>query len=135
MKTTSTTHLTAEVEWTGERFRLCDPMVYHAQERKLQPGEGEVFVMTLMRPEDAATAGQYRYLFGQVIKPLSAYTGYPQAWWHELLKTLFYPKDGSKRTSLTQLSHAELAEFISTSEEFARVEFFQAFDDAEELAA
>lgn len=132
----SAAHVTGVVVWRDGRFHLEDPFVFNAGVlRKLKPGEGQSFVMTVMPEEDAIRHGQYKHLFGHVIEPLSEYTGYSKPWWHEVLKALFYPKDGTKRTSLVQLSEREFADYISTCEEFARVEFWEAFDDAEELAA
>jgi hypothetical protein len=127
------THVSAPAVYRDGKLHLMDPVVFNAGLKRLKPGEGETFVITVTPEADAIWLGQYRYFFAAIVTPLSEYTGYPKAWVHEFLKALFYPKDG--RTSLTQLSRQEFADYISTCEEFARVEFWDAFDDAEQLAA
>jgi hypothetical protein len=54
------------------------------------------------------------FYFAAVVTPMSEFTGYTKASWHRALKRVFMPDDG--RTSIMQLSHQELKDFIEQAE-------------------
>jgi hypothetical protein len=118
-------HVSASAVWNAdlERLHLLDQQVTNrAVLRKFKPGAGEVFVVLVMRPEDAAVWGQFKHLYGHLYTPVASSTGETVPEVHLRMKATpgFLPDDG--RTSLTELSRAELQHYIEAVEQSIREE-------------
>lgn len=103
-----------------EKVVVVDPVVFHAQLRRMGFGEGEALVIRVEREEDAAKHGHYKHLFGHLLKPTSEFTGYTQTELKADMKARFLP-DGM--TSLTQMNAEQFREFNQTVEQCIREEY------------
>lgn len=118
----STTHVTANATWTGEKLELDDVDRYRRDLRSLKLGVGEVVVVRVERIEDAYTYGQLKHYYGHLIAPVVEYTGDPD--WHRMLKAMFL-QDG--KTSLTQCDRDELDHYIKAVEGYLNDRIPEAF--------
>lgn len=114
-------HVSASAVWDGEqqRLHLADQAITNAAvRRKFKPGDGESFVVLVMRPEDSITWGDFKHLYGHLYAPVSRRTGETVAEVHVRMKAAFMPDDG--RTSITELSRAEMKAFTESVEQDIR---------------
>jgi hypothetical protein len=92
-------------------------------------GDGVPLRLTIEPEPLAVSRGQRAYYFGAIVKPLVEYTGYPGEKWHKAFKKVLMPDDG--RTSITQLTHDEMAEFMAVAEYYAVERHPEAFAEFE----
>lgn len=100
---------------------------YYASRRKRfakSVGDG-VFLRIRIEPKDEAVAyGQIKFYFGRIVGPLVEHTGYRQDEWHLMLKSQFLQEG---KTSITELSHDEMRDYIEACEQWARETLPEAF--------
>lgn len=114
-------HVSASAVWDGDQQRLHlaeQAITNKAIRQKFKPGNGESFVVLVMRPEDAIAFGQYKHLYGHLYSPVAETTGETVADVHLRMKAEHYPDDG--RSSLTELSRAEMKAYIEAVEQDIR---------------
>jgi len=114
-------HVSASAVWDGEehRLHLADQAITNAAvRRKFKPGNGESFVLLIMRPEDAVAWAAYKHLYGHLYTPVAENTGETVADVHLRMKAAHYPDDG--RSSLTELSRAEMKAYTEAVEQDIR---------------
>lgn len=111
--------LTIDAVVRDGKLQIVDEDSYRLRVEKAAKGWGEGRCLTIrIEPtEDALTAGQRRYYFGVIIGALEDYTGYRKDEWHVMLKVQFMP-DG--KTSITQLNHDEMRDYIDACEQWGR---------------
>lgn len=90
-------------------------------------GDGVDLSVTLEPAPLAVSRGQRAYYFAAIVQPLVDHTGYPSDKWHRAFKKVLMPDDG--RTSITQLSHEEMREFMEVAECYAVTKHPEAFVD------
>lgn len=77
-------------------------------------GDGVELRVTIEPAPEAMRRALREYYFAAVVTPMVEYTGYTKARWHRALKRVFMPDDG--RTSIMDLSHQEMKEFVEQAE-------------------
>jgi hypothetical protein len=108
--------VTADAVFTDGQPKLVDPVDYRAALKKVKWGEGEELLVRVEPKADALTEAQRRYYFGVCVHPLSNRTGYTEPEMHVLLKAVCLQPG---KTSITQLSKAEMGEFIDAVQRYA----------------
>ena len=89
-------------------------------------GEGCCIKVRLEPEEEAIRLDQFRHLFGHVFQPVvDTECGHTKAELCLMAKAQFMPDDG--RSSLTELTGAEMADFIRQCEVWLHTEFPDAF--------
>lgn len=89
-------------------------------------GDGTVLKIRIEPEEEAIRLDQYRHLFGHVFKPVvDTDCGHTTSELCLMAKAQFMPDDG--RTSLTELTAAEMADFIRQCEVWLHTDFPDAF--------
>src|SRR5688572_9941373 len=119
--------LVVEAVVHGGRIHILDREGYLVKAADAAKAWGDgVCLRVRIEPEpDAISDGQRKYYFGRIIQPLVDITGYHKDEWHGMLKTSFFPDDG--RTSITQLSHDEMRDYMDRCEQYARERHPEAF--------
>ena len=93
----------------------CEPNFAVKRQRAARTwGDGTSLIIRIEPEDDAIQYGQYKHLYGHLYTPVSARTGKTVAEVHVRMKVQFLPDDG--RTSLTQLTRAELKAYIESVE-------------------
>lgn len=110
-------HATGRAAWRDGRLALIEADAYHRALAALKLGDGEEVVIRVSRPEDAYTYGAIKHYFGYVVTPLAESTGYHKHEAHALLKAECLPEG---KTSITELSRQELADYTLAAETKAR---------------
>lgn len=103
----------------GGKVVICDESLYRTRIKRacVKWGDGTALTIRVEPEEEAMSAGQRRYYFGQVLAPFCDYTGYRKDELHELVKSECMP-DG--KTSITQLNHEEMRDYVEAAEQTLR---------------
>lgn len=109
-----------------QRVVIADSPTFYAGLRQMGFGDGETLVVLVEREAEAVLHGQYKYLYGHVLRPVAKETGHTASELLLMAKAQFMPDDG--RTSLTQLTREEMDEFSRETERWLREECPRAFD-------
>ena len=89
-------------------------------------GDGTMLKVRIEPEDEAIRLDQYRHLFGHVFQPVvDTECGHTKSELCLMAKTQFMPDDG--RSSLTELTGAEMADFIRQCEVWLHTEFPDAF--------
>ena len=112
----------------GDQIHVCDEF-YQTRKTKAAKawGEGRALKIRIEPEEEAVRLDQYKHLFGHVFEPVvDMKCGYTKGELCALAKTMFFPDDG--RESLTELTAAEMADFILQCEVWLHTEYAEAFE-------
>lgn len=102
--------------WDGDRLRLVDPVVFNAAMKKLQPGDGETFVIRVEREADAKRHHQLKWYYGYIVKQCVEKTGYPVPEMDAMFRALFMPGDVA---TLSLMSFEQMEDFNRQCEHYA----------------
>lgn len=105
----------------------------HAQLRKAAAawGDGRALLIRVEPEDEAWRYSDVKHLFGHIYDPVikHAETGYTKTELHMISKALWMPEG---KTSLLQLSRAELREYSDLVEKWLREEFPSAFEEIDQ---
>ncbi len=104
-----------EVVGRAGKFALVDAAAFWEAVKAMGLGDGEVAVLRLERPEQAAWHGHHKHLHGHLLKPVSDFTGDTVTELKDRVKALFLPEG---MTSTRQMSAEQFRDFNETVESY-----------------
>ncbi len=110
--------VTAATSWDADRGRLVldDQVLFNAGLRKLKPGAGERFVISVAREADAKRHYQLKWFYGYIVNQCVEWTGYTVKEMDQEFRARFMPPDVA---TLSQMSEEQMRDFNLQAEQYA----------------
>lgn len=110
------THAKGLAVYAGGKLRLVDRDAFDKRLAKLQPGDGEPFVIRVEREAEAKKHHQLKWFFGYIVEQCIAYTGETAGDREIDFRSRFLPYDVS---TLSEMNFDQMAEFNRQCEQYA----------------
>lgn len=109
--------VTGRIVWSEGRFRLADQVTFNAAvRRKLDPGDGETFIVRVEREDDAKKHHQLKWYFGYIVKQCCEKTGYTPVEMDTIFRALFLDPEV---TTVSENTYEQQREFNLHCEQYA----------------